>query len=108
MQIEAQDWQGLERLLRYCACWPFAADRLEEIDAQRLIYHLPKPDPDGRTQLILSPRELASAASPRRSRHPGNSGTATTGFSAPTRRCARRAPPWRPRPWRRRQNRSRR
>ena len=32
--------------------------RLEELDAQRLIYHLPKPGPDGRTQLQLSPLEL--------------------------------------------------
>jgi hypothetical protein len=54
VRIEAGDRSGLERLLRYCARPPFAADRLEEIDAQRLIYHLPKPDPDGRTELILT------------------------------------------------------
>ena len=47
--------QGLERLLRYCARPPFAADRLEEIGPQRLIYRLPKPGPDGRAQIILSP-----------------------------------------------------
>ena len=58
MRIAAHDRHGLERLLRYCARGPFAADRLEALDAQRLIYHLPKPDPDGRTQLILSPLEL--------------------------------------------------
>lgn len=58
VRIEAHDRQGLERLLRYCARPPFAAERLEELDAQRLIYHLPKPGPAGKTQLILSPLEL--------------------------------------------------
>jgi hypothetical protein len=58
VRIEANDRRGLERLLRYCARPPFAADRLEELDAHRLLYHLPKPGPDGRTQLILSPLEL--------------------------------------------------
>ena len=58
VRIGAHNRSGLERLLRYCARPPFAADRLEEIDAQRLIYHLPKPGPDGRTELILSPLEL--------------------------------------------------
>jgi hypothetical protein len=53
---------------------PFAAERLEELDAQRLIYHLPKPGPDGRTQLILSPLELieriaALVPPPRQHRH---------------------------------------
>jgi hypothetical protein len=57
VRIEAHDRAGLERLLRYCARPPFAADRLEELDAQRMIYHLPTPGPDGRTQLILSPLE---------------------------------------------------
>jgi hypothetical protein len=37
VRIEAHDRQSLERLLRYCARPPFAADRLEEIDAQRMI-----------------------------------------------------------------------
>lgn|GEM_PF-6081289 len=40
VRIEAQNRQGVERLLRYCARPPFAANRLEELDAQRLIYHL--------------------------------------------------------------------
>lgn len=74
VRIEAHDRQGLERLLRYCARPPFAADRLEEIDAQRLIYHLPKPGPDGQTQIILSPLELigriaALVPPPRQHRH---------------------------------------
>jgi hypothetical protein len=58
VRISGNDRQGLERLLRYCARPPFAADRLEELDRHRLIYHLTKPNADGRTQLILSPLEL--------------------------------------------------
>ncbi len=74
VRIEAHDRSGLERLLRYCARPPFAADRLEEIDAQRLIYHLPKPGLDGQTQLILSPLELIGRSAalvppPRQHRH---------------------------------------
>jgi hypothetical protein len=74
VRIEAHDRRGLERLLRYCARPPFAADRLEEIDAQRLIYHLPKPGLDGQTQIILSPLELigrivALVPPPRQHRH---------------------------------------
>jgi len=46
VRIEAHDRRGRERLLRYCARPPFAADWLEQLDAQRLIYHLPKPGPD--------------------------------------------------------------
>jgi len=61
-------------LLRYCARSPFAAERLEELDAHRLLYHLPKPGPDGRTPLILSPLELleriaALVPPPRQQRH---------------------------------------
>ncbi len=85
-----------------------AFDRLAEIDAQRLIYRLPKPGPNGRTELILSPLELpcaelaeASTASPRWSRRPGNIGIVTTACSHPTRRCARRSPPSRRIPRRR-------
>ena len=36
VRIEADDRKGLERLLRYCARPPFAGDRLEELDPQRL------------------------------------------------------------------------
>jgi hypothetical protein len=72
--IAANDRRGLERLLRYCARPAFAAERLEELNAHRLIYHLPKPGPDGRTQLILSPLELieriaALVPPPRQHRH---------------------------------------
>jgi hypothetical protein len=43
VRIAADDRRGLERLLRYCARPPFPSGRLEELDAHRLIYHLPKP-----------------------------------------------------------------
>ncbi|MQM39185.1 hypothetical protein KBTX_03207 [wastewater metagenome] len=74
IRIGAHNRSGLERLLRYCARPPFAADRLEEIDAQRLIYPLPKPSMDGKTQIILSPLELidriaALVPPPRQHRH---------------------------------------
>ncbi|MCG6862021.1 MAG: transposase [Chromatiaceae bacterium] len=74
VRIAANDRNGLERLPRYCARPPFAADRIEELDRHRLIYHLPKPGPDGRTQLILSPLELieriaALVPPPRQHRH---------------------------------------
>jgi len=36
VRIEAHDRQGLERLLRDGARPPFAAERREELDAQRL------------------------------------------------------------------------
>ena len=72
--IAANDRHGLERLPRYCARPPFAGERIEELDRHRLIYHLPKPGPDGRTQLILSPLELIERISalvppPRQHRH---------------------------------------
>jgi hypothetical protein len=58
IRIETDDRAGLERLLRYCARPPFALEQLEAIDAHRLIYHLSKPQPDGRTELMLTPLEL--------------------------------------------------
>jgi hypothetical protein len=58
VRIEGHDRAGLERLLRYCARPPFALQRLEAIDAHRLMYHLPKAQPNGCTELILTPLEL--------------------------------------------------
>jgi hypothetical protein len=60
VRIEAWDRQALERLLRYCARPPFALERLEQVDEQHIVYHLPKPTPDGRTDLTLTPLELIS------------------------------------------------
>jgi hypothetical protein len=37
---------------------PFALERLQAIGTERLVYHLPKPEPDGRTPLTLTPLEL--------------------------------------------------
>jgi len=74
VRIEAHERCGVERLLRYCARPPFAAERLEELDAHRLVYHRPKPGPHGRTQLILSSLELIERIAvlvppPRQHRH---------------------------------------
>jgi len=87
VRIAANDRKGWERLLRYGARAPFAAERLQELDAHRLIYHLPKPGPDGRTPLILSPLELASNVSLRWCRHRECTDTAITGYWPPMRPC---------------------
>ncbi len=58
VRIEGHDRAGLERLLRYCARPPFALERLQALDEQRLLYRLPKPRPDGCTALTLSPLEF--------------------------------------------------
>jgi hypothetical protein len=74
VRIEAEDRAGLERLLRYCARPPFALERLEALGEDRLVYHLPKPRPDGQSALVLTPLELidtlvALIPPPRRHRH---------------------------------------
>ena len=58
VRIEGQDRAGLERLLRYCARPPFALERLEQIRDDQLVYRFPRPQPDGRTELRLTPLEL--------------------------------------------------
>ena len=58
VRIPGWDRAGLERLLRYCARPPFALEHLEAIDNAHLRYHLSKPQPDGATELSLSPLEL--------------------------------------------------
>ena len=58
MRIEGHDRAGLERLLRDCARPPFALERLEQVGDERLVYRFPKPQPDGRTELRLTPVEL--------------------------------------------------
>jgi hypothetical protein len=76
VRIVADDRRGLERLLRYCARPLFAQERLawagEHHD--RLVYRLPKPMPDGRAILYLTPLELLDRLAllippPRRHRH---------------------------------------
>jgi len=58
VRVAAHDRAGLERLLRYCARPPFALERLERLDAEHLVYRLPKPQRDGTTALTLTPLEL--------------------------------------------------
>jgi Putative transposase len=66
VRIEGDDRAGVERLLRYCARPPFALERLHAptgiaalaSNDSRLVYRLPKPAPDGRTELRLTPLEL--------------------------------------------------
>ena len=58
VRIEGADRAGLERLLRYCARPPFALERLEQLGHDQLVYRFPKPQPDGRTELRLTPLEL--------------------------------------------------
>ncbi len=74
VRIEGWDRQGLERRLRYCARPPFALEQIEVLDDQQVIYHLPKPTPDGHTVLHLTPLELigriaALVPAPRVHRH---------------------------------------
>jgi hypothetical protein len=66
VRIEGDDRAGIERLLRYCARPPFAPERLYApagiaslaSNDSRLVYRLPRPAPDGRTELRLTPLEL--------------------------------------------------
>jgi hypothetical protein len=58
VRIEGHYRAGLERLLRYCARPPFALERLQALDEQRLLYRLPKPRPDGCAALTLTSLEF--------------------------------------------------
>ena len=60
VRLEANDREGLERLLRYCARPPLAAGHLQWRDEQheRLVYRLPKPGADGSPELVLTGLEL--------------------------------------------------
>ncbi|RPH99063.1 MAG: hypothetical protein EHM71_18775 [Zetaproteobacteria bacterium] len=51
MCIAGPDRPGLERLLRYCARPPFALERIEQVDEDRIVYRLREPQRDGRTAL---------------------------------------------------------
>ena len=72
--IDEKDRAGLERLLRYCARPPFALEHLQQLDADHLVYHSPKPGLDGSSDLVLTPLELigkiaALVPPPRSHRH---------------------------------------
>ena len=74
VRIGADDRAGLERLLRYCARPTFALERLQAAGPDRVIYRLPKPAMDGRTELVLTPLEFLDRVAalippPRRHRH---------------------------------------
>ena len=82
VRIEGGDRPGIERLIRYCARPPFALERLHApagirslaSNDSRLVYRLPRPTPDGRTVLRLTPLELLERLSylippPRLHRH---------------------------------------
>ncbi|MHC4925689.1 MAG: transposase [Planctomycetota bacterium] len=64
--MQGEDREGVERLLRYCARPPFALERLHAPNGYaspsspnaRLLYRFPRPTPDGRTQILLSPLQL--------------------------------------------------
>jgi len=66
VRIEGDDRAGVERLLRYCARPPFALERLHALGGTpslaspeaRLLYRFPKPTPDGRTEILISPLQL--------------------------------------------------
>ena len=72
VRIEGDDRAGVERLIRYCARPPFALERLHAPSGirslasndSRLVYRLPRPTPDGRTMLRLSPLELLERLAP--------------------------------------------
>ena len=56
--IAGHDQAGLERLLRYCAHPPFALERIEQVNEDRIVYRLPEPQRDGRPALSLIPLEF--------------------------------------------------
>ena len=74
VRIEAQQRDGLERLLRYCARAAFALERLRAIDPEHLVYASIKPGPSGSVSLLLTP--LIPGRSPWRARPAGPTGTA--------------------------------
>ncbi len=53
VRIEAADRPGRERLLRYCARPPFALERLQQRDAEHLLYQASKPGPGGSDAQLL-------------------------------------------------------
>ena len=74
VRIEANDRQGLERLLRYCARPAFAQERLRQLDPEHLVYESKKPGPGGKVSVLLTPHQLLDRLSalippPRRHRH---------------------------------------
>lgn len=74
VRIEANDRQGRERLLHYCARPAFAQERLRQLDPEHLVYESKKPGPGGKVSVLLTPHQLldrlaALIPPPRRHRH---------------------------------------
>ncbi len=74
VRMAGDDRAGLERLLRDGARPAFALERLTQVTPERVVYRLPKLQPDGRAALSLTPLELldrlaALIPPPRRHRH---------------------------------------
>lgn len=74
VRIEANDRQGLERLLRYCARPAFVQERLRQLDPEHLVYESKKPGPGGKVSVLLTPHQQLDRLSaliplPRRHRH---------------------------------------
>jgi hypothetical protein len=57
-----------EWVSRYRARPPFAVERLEQLSDDQLVYRFPKPQPDGRTELRLTPLELIERVAARATR----------------------------------------
>ncbi len=80
----AWDRAGLERLVRYCARPIFAGEGLAWLEpGQRLVYHLPKPRPDGQTVLQLTPLEFSAHLAAPVCRRRASTAIAITGVVAP-------------------------
>jgi len=62
--VPARDRRRLERLCRYVARPPVAADRLERLPDGRLLYHLRHRWRDGTTQIVFKPHQLLARLVP--------------------------------------------
>ena len=70
-----RDRQGLERLVRYCARPPLSGRHPGRLGGDLRVYRLRKPTTDGRTELLMTPRQLLDRLAqlvtpPRRHMHP--------------------------------------
>jgi hypothetical protein len=57
VRIEADDDEGRERLIRYCAPPPFALERIERMKDGRVAYRIKTPRP-GSTHRVMTPMEF--------------------------------------------------
>ncbi len=61
--VRADDREGLEKLLRYCARPPFSLERMSLLADGRIAYRLRKPRKSGATHLVLEPVQLLARIS---------------------------------------------